>query len=219
MLPGKVQARIGIPPRVTPPRPRPGAGRADDPWTGRGRCPDSSARSGPSPGWSSGSVPIGSACSAGSAYAVGMTSHNDQPEGWPAKDNLPIEELPHSQGAQPTISISELAAADDPIELDDEHADLYASRRSSMEQMPGVLDTRIALAILPERIAAMLSRQTPPTSVMPVAGGQRRLPSTTSCASNRRGRHDQAAGQSSTTRSAPSSNAAVISSRPPMASR
>jgi hypothetical protein len=65
-----------------------------------------------------------------------MTTTPDQPDQRPADDFIPTEELARRQGVQPIASVSDLAAAVDPFESDEEYAafldDLYASRRADI---------------------------------------------------------------------------------------
>lgn len=62
-----------------------------------------------------------------------MSTADEQPEQWPAEDDLPIEELARRQGVKPVVSLDELAQPDlwrSDEEYEEFLADLYASRRS-----------------------------------------------------------------------------------------
>jgi hypothetical protein len=63
-----------------------------------------------------------------------MTTTPQQPDGWPADDFVPTEELVRRQGVRPLTSVTDLAADIDPFESDEEYdeflSDLYASRRA-----------------------------------------------------------------------------------------
>jgi hypothetical protein len=63
-----------------------------------------------------------------------MTTTPQQPDGWPADDFVPTEELVRRQGVRPLASVTDLAADIDPFESDEEYdeflSDLYASRRA-----------------------------------------------------------------------------------------
>ena len=65
-----------------------------------------------------------------------MTTTPEQPDRWPVDDFVPTAELGRRQGVQPITSVSDLAAAEDPFESDEEYAeflaDLYASRRADI---------------------------------------------------------------------------------------
>ena len=65
-----------------------------------------------------------------------MTTIPQQPDRWAADDFIPTEELVRRQGVPPITSVSQLAAAEDPFESDEEYeaflADLYASRRADI---------------------------------------------------------------------------------------
>lgn len=67
--------------------------------------------------------------------AVTVTTVNEQPEQWPAEDDLPIAELARRQGVKPVASLDDLAQPDlwdSDQEYEDFLADLYASRRSDV---------------------------------------------------------------------------------------
>ena len=65
-----------------------------------------------------------------------MTTTSGQPDRWPADDFVTTEELVRRQGARPTTTVNDLAAANDPFESDAEYeeflVDLYASRRADI---------------------------------------------------------------------------------------
>lgn len=64
-----------------------------------------------------------------------MTALNQQPEPWPADQDLSVDELARQQGVEPITSLDDLAQPDF-FESDEEYeeflTDLYASRRSGV---------------------------------------------------------------------------------------
>jgi hypothetical protein len=65
-----------------------------------------------------------------------VTTIPEQPDRSAGDDFVPTEELVRRQGVRPITSVSDLAAAEDPFESDEEYeaflADLYASRRADI---------------------------------------------------------------------------------------
>lgn len=64
-----------------------------------------------------------------------MSLPTEEPEHWPADEDLPIEELARRQGVRPIASLDELAQPElweSEQEYEDFLTDLYASRRSDV---------------------------------------------------------------------------------------